>query len=62
MSMLVFIPDTLRLPLANMGTTGWMFALKKIVVNGSMFRWRQVMNGVPQKSILELIEFKIFIN
>lgn len=28
--MLVFIPDTLRLPLANMGTTGWMFALKKL--------------------------------
>lgn len=39
---------------------GWSHPV--IVVNGSMFRQRPVMSGIPLGSILELILFSIFIN
>lgn len=35
---------------------------QRVVVNGSIFRWRSVLTGVAQGSVLELMLFNIFIN
>ncbi|GAB0180422.1 hypothetical protein GRJ2_000507500 [Grus japonensis] len=34
--------------------------IQRVTVNGSMSKWKLVMSGVPQGSVLELIPFSIF--
>ena len=33
---------------------------QRVVVNGSIFRWRSVLTGVAQGSVLELMLFNVF--
>jgi len=35
---------------------------QKVMVNGSMFRWKPAMISVPQGSVLSLVLFDIFVN
>ena len=35
---------------------------QRVVINGSMSRWRSVTSGIPQASILGMVVFKTFIS